>query len=131
MTLKEFAGVDSFYRDIETKKEISHTEYMHRIIDKLGLENIARYIPFDIDCLKEKFKRDKHFNNTAMQVWDVAAGFIPHINRKTHTLEYNQFHDGLAYLFIDNRITCFSVSEGVSVLKEAAIILCEREMKNG
>ena len=120
MTLKEFAGVDSFYRDIETKKEISHTEYMHRIIDKLGLENIARHIPFDIDYLKEKFKRDKHFNNTTMQAWDVAAGFIPHINRKTHTLEYNQSHSGLACLFIDNRITCFSVSEGVSVLKEAA-----------
>ena len=131
MTLKEFAGVDSFYRDIETKKEISHTEYMHRIIDKLGLENIARYIPFDINCLKEKFKRDKHFNNTAMHVWDVAAGFIPHINRKTHTLEYNQSHSGLAYLFIDNRITCFSVSEGVSVLKEAARILCGRENGNG
>lgn len=131
MTLKEFAGVDSFYRDIETKMEISHTEYMRRVIDKLRLENIARYIPFDIDCLKEKFKRDKHFNNTTMQVWDVAAGFIPHINRKTHTLEYNQAHSGLAYLFIANRITCFSVSEGVSVLKEAARILCERENKNG
>lgn len=131
MTLKEFAGVDSFYRDIKTEREISHTEYMHRIIDKLGLENIARYIPFDIDCLKEKFKRDKHFNNTAMQVWDVAAGFIPQINRKTHTLEYNQSHNGLAYLFIANRITCFSVSEGVSVLKEAARILCKRENKNG
>lgn len=131
MTLKEFAGVDSFYRDIETKMEISHTEYMRRVIDKLGLENIARHIPFDIDCLKEKFKRDKYFNNTTMQVWDVAAGFIPHINRKTHTLEYNQAHSGLAYLFIANRITCFSVFEGVSVLKEAARILCERENKNG
>lgn len=27
--------------------------------------------------------------------------------------------------------TCFSVSEGVCVLKEAAKILCERENKNG
>lgn len=131
MTLKEFASVDSFYRDIETKREISHTEYMHRIIDKLGLENIARYIPFDINYLKEKFKRDKNFNNTTMQAWDVAAGFIPQINRKTHTLEYNQAHSGLAYLFTSNGITCFSVSEGVSVLKETARILCERENKNG
>ena len=131
MTLKEFAGVNCFYRDIETEREISHTKYMRRIIDKLGLENIARYIPFDIDYLKEKFKRDKNFNNTQMQALDAAAGFIPHINRKTHTLEYNHAHNGLACLFIDNRITCFSVSEGVSVLKEAARILCEREMKNG
>lgn len=67
MTLKEFAGVDSFYRDIKTKREISHTEYMRRVIDKLRLENIARYIPFDIDYLKEKFKRDKNFNNTQIQ----------------------------------------------------------------
>ena len=42
MTLKAFAGVDSFYRDFETEREISHTEYMYRIIDKLGLEKIAR-----------------------------------------------------------------------------------------
>ena len=131
MTLKAFAGVDSFYRDIETEREISHTEYMHRIIDKLGLENITRYIPFEINYLKEKFKRDKYFNNTEIQTWDVAAGFIPQINRKTHTLEYNQSHSGLAYLFINNRITCFSVSDGVCVLKEAAKILCEREDKNG
>ena len=131
MTLKAFTGVDSFYRDIETEMEISHTEYMHRIIDKLGLENIARYIPFDIDYLKEKLKKDKHFNNTEIQAWDVAAGFIPYINRKTHTLEYNLSHSGLAYLFINNRITCFSVCEGVCVLKEAAKILCERENKNG
>ena len=127
MTLKAFAGVDSFYRDIETEREISHTEYMHRIIDKLGLENIARYIPFDIDYLKEKLKKDKNFSDTEIQAWDVAAGFIPQINRKTHTLEYNHSHSGLAYLFINNRITCFSVSEGVCVLKEAAKILCERE----
>ena len=127
MTLKAFAGVDSFYRDIETEMEISHTEYMHRIIDKLGLENIARYIPFDIDYLKEKLKKDKNFSDTEIQAWDVAAGFIPQINRKTHTLEYNHSHSGLAYLFINNRITCFSVSEGVCVLKEAAKILCERE----
>lgn len=131
MTLKAFAGVDSFYRDFETEREISHTEYMHRIIDGLGIENIARYIPFDIDYLKEKFKRDKHFNNTVIQAWDIAAGFIPWINRKTHTLEYNQSYRGLACLFINNRITCFSVSEGVCVLKEAAKILCERENKNG
>ena len=127
MTLKAFAGVDSFYRDFETEREISHTEYMRRIIDGLGLENVARYIPFDIDYLKEKLKKDKNFNDTEMQAWDVAAGFIPQINRKTHTLEYNHSHSGLAYLFINNRITCFSVSEGVCVLKEAAKILCERE----
>ena len=131
MTLKGFAGVDSFYRDFETGREISHTEYMRRIIDGLGIENIARYIPFDIDYLKEKFKRDKHFNNPDRQAWDVAAGFIPQINRKTHTLEYNHSHSGLVYLFINNRITCFSVSDGVCVLKEAAKILCERENKNG
>lgn len=125
MTLKAFAGVDSFYRDIETEREISYIEYMYRIIDKLGLENIARYIPFDIDYLKEKFKRDKYFNNTQLQAWDVAAEFIPHISKRAHTLNYSHAHDGLAYLFIANRITCFSVSDGVSVLKEAARILCK------
>lgn len=125
MTLKEFANITSMFRDVDTGTEVSHKEYMCRVIDKLGLENIARYIPFDIDYLKEKFKRDKYFNNTQLQAWDVAAGFIPHISKRAHTLNYSHAHDGLAYLFIANRITCFSVSDGVSVLKEAARILCE------
>ena len=131
MTLKAFAGVDSFYRDFETKMEISYIEYMCRIIDKLGLENITHYIPFDIDYLKEKFKRDKYFNNTQLQAWDVAVGFIPHISKSTHTLNYSCARNGLADLFIANKITCFSVSEGVCVLKEAARILCEKRNENG
>lgn len=125
MTLKEFANITSMFRDIDTGTEVSHTEYMCRVIDKLGLENVARYIPFDIDYLKEKLKRDKNLNNTELRMWNGAAGFIPNINKKTHTLDYIQTHTGLANLFIANGITCFSVSDGVCVLKEAARMLCK------
>lgn len=127
MTLKEFANITPMFKDVDTGTEVSYEEYMCRVIDKLGLENIAHYIPFDIDYLKEKLKKDKYFNNTQLQAWDAAAGFIPHISKSTHTLNYSHVHNGLAYLFIANRITCFSVSDGVCVLKEAARILCEED----
>lgn len=129
MNLKEFANVDSMYRDLETGMEVSYHNYMRRVIDKLGIENVKRYLPYDINFLKEKFKEDVYFNNTPIRVWDYAAGFIPYINNKTKTQEYKQTSTSfdLAGLFVRNGITCFSPSDGVSVLKATARILCEGE----
>ena len=127
MNLKEFANVDSLYRDLDTGRVVSWHEYIRRVIEKLGIENVKRYMPFDIGHLKEKFKTDVHFNNTPMRAWDYAAGFIPYVNSKTKTQEYRRANTSfdLGGLFIRNGITCFSPSDGVSVLKETARILCE------
>lgn len=129
MNLKQFANVDSLYRDLETGYEIPWRNYMRRVIDKLGIENIKRYLPFDINFLKEKFQEDIHFNNTPMQAWDYAAGFMPYIDNKTKKKMYKQTGTSfdLGGLFIKNGITCFSPSDGVCVLKETARIICEGE----
>ena len=48
MDIKEFANVDSLYRDKTTGKEIEWREYMSRVVKKLGIENIKPYIPYSI-----------------------------------------------------------------------------------
>lgn len=125
MTLKEFAGVDSHYRDIITGTEIEWRDYMHRIINKLGIENIKGYIPYKLEFLKEEFKKDKHFNTTDLSAWLMAAGFDSTIDKKTRTKKIIPLRYGLCNLFVRNGITCFSPSEGVATLKEAARILCK------
>lgn len=127
MNLKQFANVDHLYRDLETGTELPYREYMRRIIDKLGIENVKRYMPFDLEYLKERFKQDVYFNNTPMLSWNYAAGFIPYIDKKAKTQKYKQTNTSfdLGGLFVRNGITCFSPSEGVSVLKATARMLCE------
>lgn len=108
MTLKDFANVDSLYRNKSTRETIEWHDYMARVIGKLGLENIKPYIPFDLNLVRENLKTDEHLNNLRLKDWDNAA-------------------NNLSYLFIRKGITIFSVSERVCVLKEAAIMLCENK----
>lgn len=124
MDLKQFANVDSFCRDLDTGQEVAWHDYMWRVIEKLGLENVKSYIPFEIEYLKEKMKKDVHFNNTPIKVWDNAAGYAVYVDRKTKREDYMPLRYGVVDLFIYNGITCFSVSDGVCVLKEAARRLC-------
>ena len=126
MNLKQFANVDHLYRDLETGTELPYREYMRRIIDKLGIENVKRYMPFDLEYLKERLKKDPNLNNTPMLAWDYASGFIPYVNSKTKVQEYRQANTrfDLGGLLYRNGVTDFSVSECVSILKEAARMLC-------
>jgi hypothetical protein len=124
MTLKEFANVDSFYRDLDSGRELKYHEYMNRIITHLGLQNIKQYIPFSIDYLKVKLEDDYNFNNTKMISWDRAAGFI------TRKGDVMYLGGGITDLFFQNGITTFSCAEGVSVLKNAARMLCEKKGNN-
>ena len=126
MNLREFANVDNLYRDLESGQVVSWGNYMRRIIYKLGIENVKRYMPFDLEYLKERFKVDPNFNNTPMLAWDYASGFIPYFNKKTKVQEYRQANTSfdLGGLLFRNGITCITVSECVSILKETARILC-------
>lgn len=108
MTLKDFANVDSLYRDKSTRETIEWHDYMARVIEKLGLENIKPHIPFDLNLVRENLKTDEHLNNLRLKDWDNAA-------------------NNLSYLFIRKGITIFSVSERVCVLREAARMLCENK----
>lgn len=124
MTLKEFANVDSLYRDFDSGRELKYHEYMNRIITHLGIENIKPYIPYSIDFLKVKFEDDHNFNNTKMIAWERAAGFI------SHKADVTYIGGGITNLFFENGINTFSLSDGVSVLKNAARMLCEMEGNN-
>ena len=117
MTFKEFANVDSLYRDLNTGREIPWREYMHRIIGKLGIESIKRYIPYDSDVLKEKLKFDINLNNTRLHAWEEASGFWYRNGEQYFVLT------GLSYLLRANHVTCFSSSECVCLLKETARLL--------
>ena len=130
MNLKEFANVDAFYRDIDTGKILSWREYMWRIIEKLGIEKVKPYIPYGVDHLKEKIKEDINFNNTKLVTWLAAAGFRSEINKRTQSETIIPLHCGLSTLFVQNGITCFSPADGVSVLKEAARMLCGVKLYN-
>jgi hypothetical protein len=108
MTLKQFANVDSYLRDLDNGNELEWRDYMARIINKLGIKNIEPYMPCSIDCIREKLQSDEHLNNIPIKYWDNKA-------------------DYLHYLLQRNGITCYSLSERVCILKEAARLLCEKE----
>lgn len=128
MDIKAFANVDSFYRDKNTGKEVDWHEYMGRVIKKLGIENIKPYIPYSMDTLKKCLNEgDAHFNNTSLERWDNAGGFKQVYNSISRTIEYLKMSSGLTYLLHRNGITCYSPSDTVCILKEAARILCEEE----
>lgn len=130
MDLKKFANVNAYYKDLDTGREITWNEYMSRVIGKLGLENIKPYIPFPLDLLKEKLKKDIHLNNTSMAMWDRAAGFsfyskgFPNPHK---TADEAHIGGGITALYHRNGITTYSCSEGVCILKEAARRLIENE----
>lgn len=114
MNLKEFAGVDSYNRDLRTGRELEWHEYMGRVIERLGIKNIEPYIPFDIETVREMLEYDEHLNNLpfesyareTIRKWDYAASYMNN-------------------LLVRNGITTFSLSEKVCILKEAARILCK------
>jgi hypothetical protein len=123
MDLKKCVNVNACYKDLDTGTEITWDEYMSRIIDKLGLENIKPYIPFELDYLKEKLEKDIHLNNTSLISWERAAGFL------TYPFKYDVTYigGGISSLFLRNGINTFSSSEGVCILKETARRLIENE----
>ena len=104
MNCKEFAGVDSCYRDVRTGIELEWKEYMARVINKIGVNNIAPYIPFELESVREALKSDEHLNNLPLRQWDIAA-------------------EQMKGLLHRNGITTYSLSERVCILKETARML--------
>lgn len=105
MTLKQFAGVDAYLRDKKTKREISHEEYLHRIVTKLKVELVKKCIPFSTRELKDAYMHDSNFNTTPRHHWEQTTE--------------------ISKLFMENGITIFCTSEKVAVLKYAAKLICE------
>lgn len=108
MTLSEATGIHQCNIDKATGKTLSHRERYTRYIDYLGgLDAVEPYIPFELDYLLPRYREDRYFNNTWLATWNEAA-------------------ERIKLLCYWNHVTCTSQAERVSVLKEAAAILCER-----
>lgn len=121
MTIKEAVGVRVDV-DVKTGQKLSHSEVYGRVIDYLGgLEVVGAYIPFPIEELRKKIKKDQWLNNTPMDAWDRAAGFV------CRGSNCSLVGGGLWSLYRKHGITSASCSDGVSLLKEAAMQLCARE----
>lgn len=121
MTLKEAIGV-KIDVDIKTGKQLTHSEICRREIDLLGgLDEVAKYVPYPIEVLRKKYPKDRWFNNTGMEKWDLAAGFTCRGADCTPT------YGGLWCLYRKHGITAASCAGGVAILKEAARMLVERD----
>ena len=110
--MEEKYGVD--YRKEYLDGRMSHEEYYDKVIEFLGgLDVVAKYVPFDIETLKRSYNNDNYFNSpriTPLRTWDFGAAIIKNL--------YSRFG-----------INCASVSDGVCILKQAAMRMIERELE--
>ena len=46
--------------DIKTGQKLSHSEVYDRIIDYLGgLQEVSKYVPYDVEYLRERIQKDQ------------------------------------------------------------------------
>lgn len=122
MTLQDAIGVRMANIDKRTGETLTHSEVYGRAIDYLGgLDEVARFIPFPLEALREKLKGDPHLNNTAMSWWDAASGFV------CRGGDCKLVGGGIWELYLKHGVTSASNADGVCILKEAARRLVERE----
>lgn len=75
-------------------------------VNKIGLNNLKDFMPYNMSILKEHYGISKHFNNNDLTEWDYNA------NR-------------LGYILPSYGITSTSLSQRVCLPKEAARMLVE------
>lgn len=129
MTLKEAIGVRVDI-DIKTGEKLTHSEIYGRAIEFLGgLDEVARFVPFPVETIREKLKSDPYLNNTAMSEWDKASGFSCGVfgNARTQRYDCRFIGGGIWTLYRRHGINAASNSDGVCILKEAARRLVARE----
>ena len=97
----------------------THEDYFDKVIDALGYDEVKRCVPFDLDTLKAKLKRDWHLNNTSMRAWDRESGFITYVDR-WGSEQVEPVESELRTLLRKHGVNCYSNSEGVCILKECA-----------
>ena len=114
-TLKQFAFDNGLNRD-----NMSHDEYYQSLVDKLGYEDVLKYIPFSLVEINKAIKKDKHLNNLSLEKWDEMTG----VKTRPHVF-CNQ--KGLYFVYKKHGINCFSQSDGVCLLKACARMALIRE----
>ena len=99
--------------------DFTHEEYFDMVIDALGYDEVKRCVPFDLETLKTKIKRDRHLNNTPMRTWDYASGFVVYVDR-WGAEQVEPCDSPLRTLLKKHKVNCYSNSEGVCILKNCA-----------
>ena len=93
-------------------------------IEDLGFEELVRCLPYTLKVLQEKYKNDKHFNNTSLKSWDFAAGFIVIGSR------ISLHGSTLRAMLLKKGINAYSCAQGVHLLKCVARELVEEQEKS-
>ena len=127
MNLKQFAGVSMGMVDEKSGKVLGWEEYINRVVNKIGLNELKRFLPYDISYIREAYNKDKNLNNTKINDWNRASGFWKSVG-EGQNLVYIDLHCGLKEYLPKIGINVFSVSECVCILKEAARMLCESDI---
>lgn len=92
----------------KTELEYGHYKTYEMIVNDIGLDKFARAMPASIETIKKALETDKHLNNIPLRHWDAR--------------QYQA-----VWLFNTIGITGTSLSQAVSLLKQAARMLAERE----
>ena len=104
-------------------------DFYSTIIKSIGIDKVAQHVPFPMDVLVKAYKQNKYFNTeaTPLRMWDTATG----MRREScsSTAPYIISGTGLTYLLRKEKITCYSLSDCVCLLKECARIMVEQELE--
>ena len=100
---------------IGNPRGISFQEKMDRYVRHIGRDGIRPHLPAPVNVLAREYLSDRNFNGMKLSAWERAAG-------------YPGFKDGqggrppvpFPELLYSRGVTCFTMSEAVSVLKHAA-----------
>lgn len=107
MNLKEYAGVNSIYEKPNGEK-LTHEEVYTKIVNAIGLNTCAGYMPISIEKLKTALEKDEHLNTIQLKKWDDMQPIF----------RYELGRIG---------INTHSLSDTVCTLKQAARMLVARE----
>lgn len=116
MTLSEKFGIP---------KNVSFDEKYATIVNKLGFEQVKRFIPFSESEIRKAYTKDKHFNNLPLKEWDKASGFSVIYDKQARNNRVLADKYGLRTLFPQG--VTYSLAECVCILKYCAQVWAETE----
>ncbi len=111
MTFDEACG-------IKNPRGISFSAKYQRYMDRLGQENVRKFVPGGLDRLIDAYLADRDLNNIPLREWEKAAGYPGAPDRQGG--KPPKCSGPFARLLTSNGITLFSSSECVCLLKYAA-----------
>ncbi|MGX1195776.1 hypothetical protein [Metabacillus sp. SLBN-84] len=107
MNIKEYAGLNSV-NERSNGEKMSHEELFTKIVNGIGLDTCARYMPASISTLRKALETDPHLNNIKLEKWD-------------------RMHPSFRHTFRRIGVRSLSLSDTVCTLKQAARMLVERD----